>query len=197
VNDLYTAGFDASWEIDIFGGVRRSVEAAVRTSTPPGGPAGCSCLSFGEVAMNYIDVRSYQARIGAAEGNVARQAETYQLTLWRQQAGLGDELAVQEALSNLESTRSQVPDLRSGLEAALNRIAVLLGEQPGKVHKELEKRHPFLPLLSMWPWACRRTCCAAAGHQAHGARTRRADGEGGGGNSGTVSEVHTHGIHRG
>jgi NodT family efflux transporter outer membrane factor (OMF) lipoprotein len=89
--------------------------------------------------MNYIDVRSYQARIAAAEGNVARQAETYQLTLWRQQAGLGDELAVQEALSNLENTRSQVPDLRSGLEAALNRIAVLLGEQPGKVHKELEK----------------------------------------------------------
>ena len=140
VNDLYTAGFDASWEIDIFGGVRRSVEAAGADLDAAQEDLRDVLVSLlGEMAMNYIDVRSYQARIEAAEGNVAKQAETYQLTLWRQQAGLGDELAVQEALSNLESTRSQVPDLRSGLEAALNRIAVLLGEQPGKVHKELEK----------------------------------------------------------
>jgi NodT family efflux transporter outer membrane factor (OMF) lipoprotein len=120
--------------------VRRSVEAAGADLDPAREDFRDVLVSLlGEVAMNYIDVRSYQARIAAAEGNVARQAETYQLTLWRQQAGLGDELAVQEALSNLENTRSQVPDLRSGLEAALNRIAVLLGEQPGKVHKELEK----------------------------------------------------------
>lgn len=140
VNDLYSAGFDASWELDIFGGVRRSVEAAGADLDAAREDLRDVLVSLlGEVATNYIDVRSYQARIEAAEGNIAKQSETYQLTLWRREAGLGDELAVQEALSNLESTRSQLPDLRSGLEGALNRIAVLLGEQPGKIHKELEK----------------------------------------------------------
>ncbi len=144
VNDLYSAGFDASWEIDIFGGVRRSVEAAGADLDAAREDLRDVLVSLlGEVAVNYIDVRSYQARIAAAEGNIAKQAETYQLTLWRQEAGLGDELAVQEALSNLESTRSQLPDLRSGLEAAQNRIAVLLGEQPGAVHRELETPVPI------------------------------------------------------
>jgi NodT family efflux transporter outer membrane factor (OMF) lipoprotein len=144
VNDLYSAGFDASWEIDIFGGIRRSVEAAGADLEAAREDLRDVLVSLlGEVAVNYIDVRSYQARIAAADGNIAKQAETYQLTLWRQEAGLGDELAVQEALSNLESTRSQLPDLRSGLEAAQNRIAVLLGEQPGAVHGELKTPAPI------------------------------------------------------
>ena len=71
------------------------------------------------------------------------QSETYQLTQWRYEAGLSDELAVQQARYNLENTRSQIPVLRTGLEAAMNRIAVLLGEQPGEVHAELEQREPI------------------------------------------------------
>lgn len=71
------------------------------------------------------------------------QSETYQLTLWQHQAGLSDELAVQQARYNLESTRSQIPTLRTGIEEAMNRIAVLLGEQPGKVHEELKNPAPI------------------------------------------------------
>lgn len=139
-NDLYNAGFDAAWELDIFGGVRRSVEAASANLQAVQEDLHDVLVSLlGEVAMNYIEVRTYQARIASAEGNVAKQSETHQLALWRQQAGLGDELAVQEALYNLESTRSQLPGLRSGLEESLNRIAVLLGERPGSIHKQLEK----------------------------------------------------------
>jgi multidrug efflux system outer membrane protein len=140
VNDLYNAGFDAGWELDIFGGVRRSVEAASANLEAVQEDLRDVLVSLlGEVATNYVEVRTYQARIAAAEENVAKQSETYQLVLWRQQAGLGDELAVQEALYNLESTRSQLPTLRSGLEGSLNRIAVLLGEKPGNIHKQLEK----------------------------------------------------------
>jgi multidrug efflux system outer membrane protein len=66
----------------------------------------------------------------------------------RYQAGLGDELAVQQARSNLESTRSQIPTLRTSLEASKNRIAVLLGEQPGALYAQLEnyKPIPVVPL---------------------------------------------------
>jgi multidrug efflux system outer membrane protein len=143
-NDFYAAGFDAGWELDIFGGVRRSVEAAesdLQATQEDLRNVFVSLLA--EVALNYIDVRTSQVRIAVAEANLEAQVETYQLTQWRYEAGLSDELAVQQARYNLENTRSLIPVLRTGLEEAMNRIAVLLGEQPGKVHTELEKRVPI------------------------------------------------------
>lgn len=139
--DLYSSDLDASWEIDIFGGARRSVEAAdadIGAATEDMREVLVTLLS--EVALNYVDVRSYQARLAVAEANLASQSETYQLTFWHAQAGLTDELAVQQAGYNLENTRSQIPTLRTALEGSMNRIAVLLGEQPGHVHEELQKR---------------------------------------------------------
>jgi len=65
------------------------------------------------------------------------------LTQWRYEAGLSDELAVQQARYSLENTRSLIPALRIGLGEAMNRIAVLLGEEPGKVQPELEKQEPI------------------------------------------------------
>ena len=143
-SDLYTANFDAGWELDIFGGVRRSVEAAeadLQASEENLRDVLVSLLA--EVALNYIDVRTSQVQISVAEANLEAQSETYQLTQWRNEAGLSDELAVQQARYSLENTRALIPTLRIGLEEAMNRIAVLLGEQPGNVHPELEKREPI------------------------------------------------------
>ena len=147
--DLYSVGFDAGWELDIFGGVRRSVEAAeasLQASREDWRDVLVSLLA--EVALNYIDVRTYQARLTVAEANLKIQIETCQLTVWRYQAGLSDELAVQQARYNLENTRSQIPTLRTGLEEAMNRIAVLLGEQPGKIHVVVEERQS-IPAASL------------------------------------------------
>jgi NodT family efflux transporter outer membrane factor (OMF) lipoprotein len=146
---LYSANLDAGWELDLFGGVRRSVEAAtgdLQASKEDLRDVLVSLLA--EAALNYIDVRTYQTKLSAAEENLEAQSETHRLALWRYQAGLSDELAVQQARYNLESTRSQIPTLRTGLQEAMNRIAVLLGEQPGKVLRELEKREsiPVTPL---------------------------------------------------
>jgi len=142
-SDLFAATFDAGWELDIFGGVRRSVEAAEADLQANYEDLRNVLVSLiGEVALNYIEVRTFQTRLTVAEANLEAQNETYQLTLWRYQAGLSDELAVQQARYNLENTRSQIPTLRIGLEEAMNRLAVLLGEQPGKVHTELEERKP-------------------------------------------------------
>lgn len=143
-SDLYAASFDAGWELDIFGGVRRSVEAAeADLHASKEGLRDVLVSLLAELALNYVEVRTFQARLTVAEANLKAQNETYQLTLWRYQAGLGDELAVQQARYNLENTRSQIPTLRTGLEEAMNRIAVLLGEQPGKVHEELGKQVPI------------------------------------------------------
>jgi multidrug efflux system outer membrane protein len=140
---LYNAGFDATWELDIFGGVRRSVEAAEADLEASQEDMRNVLISLlGEVVLNYIDVRTYQTKLSAAETNLDAQRETFQIVTWRNQAGLVDELDVEQARYNLESTRSAIPALRTGLEEAMNRIAVLLGEKPGMVHKELEKPGP-------------------------------------------------------
>jgi outer membrane protein, multidrug efflux system len=142
-SNLYSASFDANWEIDLFGGVRRSVEAAeadVGASREDVRDVLVSLLA--EVAVNYIDLRKFQSLLAIAEGNLVSQNETYQLTLWRYQAGLSDELSVQQARYNVEQTRAQLPTLRTGKEEALNRIAVLLGEQPGNVHSLLDQQVP-------------------------------------------------------
>ena len=143
-SDRYAASFDAGWELDIFGGVRRSVEAAeadLRASREDLRDVLISLLA--EVALNYVEVRTFQARLTVAESNLEAQTETHQLTVLRNQAGLSDELTVQQARYNLENTRSQLPALRTGLEEAMNRIAVLLGEQLGEVNGELEQRKPI------------------------------------------------------
>jgi outer membrane protein, multidrug efflux system len=142
-SDLYVAGLDAGWELDLFGGLRRSLEAADadwQATLEDERHVLVSLLA--EVALNYIDVRTAQAQIAVAEENLTAQRETYQLTQWRFQAGLSDELAVQQARYNLENTRAVIPALRTKQEEALNRIAVLLGEPTGRVHTELRPRAP-------------------------------------------------------
>jgi NodT family efflux transporter outer membrane factor (OMF) lipoprotein len=94
---------------------------------------------LGEVALNYVEVRTIQSQLRIAQSNLKTQEETYQLVRWRYEAGLTDKLAVEQARYNLESTRSQIPTLRTGLEEAKNRLAVLLGEPSGRVQKELEE----------------------------------------------------------
>ncbi len=139
-SEVYSAGFDAGWELDVFGGIRRSVEAAqadLEASEEDLRDVLVSLLA--ETALNYVEVRTFQARLAAAQANLETQNEAYQLTLWRSQAGLDDELAVHQARYNLENTRSQIPTLRTGLAEAMNRLAVLLGEEPGNLHGDLEK----------------------------------------------------------
>ena len=143
-SELYSAGFDAGWELDVFGGVRRSVEAAeadLEASWENLHDVLVSLLA--EVALNYMEVRTFQARFAVAEANIAAQEATYEYTSSRFEAGLSNELPVQQALTNLETTRSQIPSLRTGLVAANNRLSVLLGEQPGAVNRELVEPRPI------------------------------------------------------
>jgi len=141
--ELHSAGFDAGWELDLFGGVRRSVEAAdadLQATQEELNDTLVSLLS--EVALNYVEIRTYQSRLAAVKASLESQEQTYQLTEWQYQAELSDELAVFQAKYNLESTRSQIPDLKAGLDAAMNSLAVLLGQQPGELHEALAAPSP-------------------------------------------------------
>lgn len=142
--DLFSAGLDASWEIDLFGGVRRSVEAAEADLQVAGEDLHNTLVSLlAEVALNYLDLRTAQARLAVTETSLKSLEESSSLAQWRAQAGLGDGLAVEQARYNLESARSQVPNLLTAIAAAKNRLAVLIGETPGALHAELEKPEPL------------------------------------------------------
>lgn len=140
---FYSAGLDAGWEIDLFGGVRRSVEAADADLQASRESLHDVLVSLtAETGLNYIELRTYQARLAVAEANLKNQEASYKLTRERYEAGLTDELDVQQALTSLESARSRMPGLRTGIEESKNRLAALLGMQPGELHRELEQAGP-------------------------------------------------------
>jgi NodT family efflux transporter outer membrane factor (OMF) lipoprotein len=139
----FRLGLDASWEVDLFGGIRRSIEAAdANLEATEESYRDVLVSLLAEVALNYIEVRSYQAQLLVAESNLRSQEETYNITKWRYQAGLTTELDVENASKNLEQTRSQIPSLKSGLEQAKNRIAVLVGREPGALDSEIDEYRP-------------------------------------------------------
>lgn len=143
VSNLYSTGLDSSWELDIFGGVRRSVEATQGDLEAVEEDLNDVLVTLAsEVGLAYVDLRSYQAQLAVARKNLESQEETYKLTKWRSDAGLTTDLAVQQARYNMESTRSQIPALRTGMEESMNSIAVLLGVQPGSLRAELEADKP-------------------------------------------------------
>ncbi len=132
--NLYSADLDAQWELDLFGGTRRAVQAAdadVQASEEQLHDVLVSLLA--EVALNYVDVRTLQQRIAVAEGSLAAQAESSDISGWRYQAGLGTALDTEQAKYALEQSRAQLPTLRTSLAQAMNRLAVLTGRPPGAV----------------------------------------------------------------
>jgi len=101
-----------------------------------------------EVALNYVEVRSFQARLLVAHANLDAQKETYNIAQWRFQAGLSTRLDVEQAKYNLEQTRSRIPDLNTGLAQAGNRLSVLLGQYPGSLEMVLSE-HKAIPVTPL------------------------------------------------
>lgn len=137
--ELYAAGFDASWEIDVFGGTRRGVEAAdADFESAAASLADTQVTLAAEVASNYVEVRAQQALIRIARDNLDSQTETLQLTQWREQAGLASVQDVEQARTNRERTRAAIPSLETALAEAEHRLDVLLGLAPGTLHARLD-----------------------------------------------------------
>jgi NodT family efflux transporter outer membrane factor (OMF) lipoprotein len=138
--NLHRVGVDSTWEIDVFGRISRSVESAnASLQASVENYRDVMVILYAEVALNYIEVRSLQARIQYAQNNIILQKGTLQLTQDRLKAGLVPELDVEQAKLNLSNTESVIPDLRSRKIQAINRLSVLLGQQPGTLQEELTK----------------------------------------------------------
>lgn len=146
---LYTAGFDASWELDIFGAQRQTEQAAAATLQARVEDVRDALVTLtSEVALNYLDVLVASARLATAEANLRAQAQTFEIATFRYQAGLVTEIDVAQARTNLEQTRATIPNLRTARAQAVHRIAVLLGQPPAALVRELATvgRVPVVPI---------------------------------------------------
>jgi len=142
--DLFTAGFGASWEIDVFGRIRRQVEAAdAATQASVEAYRDVLVSLYAETALAYVNVLTAQERLRIAHANVEAQENTLQLTKDRFDAGLVSALDVAQAEGNLANTFSLIPGIERDLNEGLNRLAVLLGENPGALHAELDTEVPI------------------------------------------------------
>jgi len=141
--DAITGSVDASWEPDVFGAKRNALRAAnadLQASEASLHDTQVSLIA--EVALDYVDLRSYQERLEIAHRNEASQAETLQLTEWRAQAGLVSSSDVEQARSNLEQTRAEIPSLETGAAQSKHRLSILLGLTPGALHQQLVNANP-------------------------------------------------------
>lgn len=146
--NLYQPGFDADWEIDVFGANRsglRATEADARASAASLADTQVSIAA--EVALAYVQVRGDQGRLDIARENLASQLETLQIANWRLQAGLTTSLDVEQARTTSEQTRAQIPALEISIAQGENSLAVLTGQSPGDLKKQLDATAP-VPGLS-------------------------------------------------
>jgi NodT family efflux transporter outer membrane factor (OMF) lipoprotein len=136
--DLYDAHFDASWEIDVFGGNRRALqEANALLASVEEDRHDVLVSVLAEVARNYIDVRDFQQRLAIANKNIAAEQDAVDIARARFRAGLASELDTKEAEVLLATTQSQIPTLEELLKQAMHRLAVLIGQEPGALLDEL------------------------------------------------------------
>lgn len=143
-NNFYQAGFDASWEIDVFGGQRRATEAAkAQVAAAQFGERDVLVSLLGEVAINYVQARCYQKQLEIARENIQAQERVLAITRNRFTNGLADNLDVQQAATLLAMTRANVPTLETGLEASVHRLGVLLGQPPETLQAELSAVEPI------------------------------------------------------
>ncbi len=137
-------GGSASWEIDLWGRIARSVESAEASyEASVENYRDTLVVLFAEVASNYVQVRTFQSRIKIALENIELQKKTLKLTEDRFNAGITSLLDVRQAELNLAITESTIPQLQASLDQAINRIGVLLGEYPSSLQAELSKPNPI------------------------------------------------------
>lgn len=135
---LFDAGLDASWEIDVFGGIRRSVEASrADLEGVMEQERSVRVTLAAEVARNYVELRSLQERQRVLDRSIGAQRDTVKLTQERLDAGIAPKLDVAQSQAQLATRLSQLPDVLRGQRAAVHRLSVLLGAAPGAVAAEL------------------------------------------------------------
>lgn len=140
----YSIRANASWQIDLFGELSRTAEAARADLAASGYDlANVRMTIISELVTNYVQARQTQEQLRIARESEAVQRDNFQIAQWRLQAGLVSSLDEQQARAQLAQTSASIPQLEASLRGSLNRIAVLTGAAPGEATRALETPAPI------------------------------------------------------
>ncbi|MCI4589626.1 efflux transporter outer membrane subunit [Sphingobium sp. BYY-5] len=140
----YSLRANASWQLDLFGELSRSAEAARADLASSGYDlANVRMTIISELVTNYVQARLAQEQLRVTRETQAIQQDNYQIASWRLQAGLVSSLDEQQAKAQLAQTNASIPQLEASLRGSLNRIAVLTGQAPGEATRALEAPAPI------------------------------------------------------
>jgi NodT family efflux transporter outer membrane factor (OMF) lipoprotein len=179
MRNLFQTGLDAAWELDVFGRVRRNIEAAdADVQVTIEDYRGTLVTLVAEVALNYIDLRSSQQEIIIAQNNLQSQQHTAGLTRQRFQVGLVSALDVANAEAQVASTTAQIPLIETAAQQAIYNLSVLLALEPAALVKELSPASPIptnpplIPMTMPSDLLLRRPDVRSAEAQIHSATAR-------------------------
>ncbi|MNU53387.1 Cation efflux system protein CusC precursor [compost metagenome] len=150
LSSAFQTGMDASWELDLFGGLKRSREAARYSADAAAEDLRAARVTLAaDVVTNYVNARGYQARIALARKTAASQRQTLELTRSKKEAGAASELDVVNAQGQVAATEANIPELETALATAVHRLGVLSGGEPTALAETMRKRKaiPGLPRL--------------------------------------------------
>jgi len=141
--DLSTVGFDATWELDLFGAQRRAVESAAANAQARQADLADAQVSLtADVAAAYISLRDVQHRAALAQASADLQARELDLTRRRQEGGTASTLDVERLDTQVEQTRADLVPLRGQIDQQLDRLAILTGHVPGELDADLAPAGP-------------------------------------------------------
>ena len=142
--ELHEVGLDATWELDFFGRVKRSVDAARATEEGVAAERDALLIDLrSEVALNYLLVRGGQAQLGVAQENAKNQADSLRVAEASLKGGRGTQLDVARANAQWNSTLATMPQLQNGVDQAIHRIGVLCGVAPSELRSKLAEVKPL------------------------------------------------------
>ena len=145
--NLFQYGFDASWEADLWGRVRRGVESADATVEASAEQRRSTVLTaVAELARDYIQLRGQQRDLQIAQDTLASDRQSLKLTQSRQTSGLTTGLDVADAAAQVATTAAQIPQLEQQAAVTMNALALLLGETPGALTEQLAAAKPVPPV---------------------------------------------------
>lgn len=141
---LYQAGFDSLWELDVFGGTRREVEAARADEQASVESLRDALVTVtAEIGADYLDLRGRQEELRITRENLKSQQHTAEITRKQYQAGFISELDVANAEAQAATTQAQIPALESAIRQSIYQLGVLLGEAPGALLEQLSAERPL------------------------------------------------------
>jgi len=151
VENLFRAGFDASWELDLFGGIKRSVEAAQADLESAVYDRDAVVLSLvAEVSRHYIELRGLQEQRRLLQASLEAQQDMLTLVRARRAAGMDTDLDLARAKAQVQTTAAQLPALDTACKHTIHRLGVLLAQPPGALAGEFDPIRP-IPVASLQP----------------------------------------------